>query len=64
MCIRDRVNVVHRADAMAQTEQVADGCEHIVHDDGLGDQVMDTGLDGLFHLIARNARVDVYKRQA
>ena len=69
------VNVVHRADAVAAAEQVADRSEHIVDDDGLGDQVVDAGLDGLFHILARNAglndlleavsytHLDVYKRQ-
>ena len=56
--VAQMVNVVHRADAVAEAEQVADRGEHVVDDDGLGDQVVDAGLDGLFHILARNAGVN------
>ena len=41
--VAQMVNVVYRADAVAQVEQVADGGEHIVDDDGLRDEVIVTG---------------------
>ena len=56
--VAEVVDVIHHADAVAQVQQIADGSEHIVDHDGLGDQVVDTDLDGLFQLVARNARVD------
>ena len=53
--VAEMVDVIDRADAVAEVEQVADGREHVVHHDGLGDELMDAVLDRLFQLLARNS---------
>ena len=56
--VAQMVDVVYRADAVAQVKQVADGGEHIVDDDGLRDEVIVTGLERLLELLALYAGVD------
>ena len=52
------VNIVNRADAVTEVEQIADGSEHIINDDGLRNQIEVTLLHGLLQLVALYAGVD------
>ena len=56
--VAQMVDVVYRADAVAQVEQVADGSEHIVNDDGLRDEVDVTVLEYLLKLLTLYAGLD------
>ena len=56
--VAQMVDIVNRADAVTEVEQIADGSEHIINDDGLRNQIEVTLLHGLLQLVALYAGVD------
>ena len=56
--VAQMVDIVNRADAVTKVEQIADGSEHIINDDGLRNQIEVTLLHGLLQLVALYAGVD------
>ena len=56
--VAQMVDIVNRTDAVTEVEQIADGSEHIINDDGLRNQIEVTLLHDLLQLVALYARVD------